>query len=662
DAEAPASPLKPRVRLLLITAGISGFLGLSFEVVWFRTLILVFGSTTYSFSTMLAIFLLGISVGAIALGWISDKVKHPALLFGMCATGIGIYSLTSLYWFNSMPEWLLQHLATYGFSWENMISAKFIMAFKFLFIPALLFGISFTAVTKAVRILMPSRSRTIGDVSAFNTIGAAIGAIAAGFVILPLLGMEMSIIVLSFAAIALGTLLVATEPKLKWNSRIPVIATGAICMIVIILFTPKWEKTLLAAGPYFSPWMYVQNGEITLNKKLQSERLLFFKEGRTSTISTVKDANEVIFFSSNGKVEADTAKRSMTLQRMMGHLPMLFHPNPKQVMNIGLGAGVTFGSLGCRPVEHLEVVEIEPEVKNVAMVWGDLNHRIVERDDAIITINDGRNHLFATSRKYDVITSDPFEPVMAGAGNLYTIEHFEQAKRCLAKGGIMAQFLPMYELSKEDYLIIARSFTHVFPRTVLFFTGYDTVLVGFTDDANIDLKIAQKNYQIPAVKRSLSEIGFTSAEMILGMFVANLADNDVIGNGTLNTDNHPVIEFSAPRSTLHYTPDINMQTLLDIFSPIPEELAKTLTQEQLAQVTAEHQALQKTLQASIAKVKGDGEKFFQLLQEAMQLTPNNPVIKNEMVLNLVASADNLRMGGDPANAWMQYQIALQFQP
>ncbi len=650
------------VKLLLVAAGCSGFLGLSFEVVWFRTLILVFGSTTYSFSTMLAIFLLGISVGAMALGWISDKMKHPALLFGMAATGIGIYSLISLYWFDSMPEWLLQHLATHGMSWGNMISAKFLMAFKFLFVPAVLFGVSFTAATKAVRALLPSSSRTIGDVSAFNTVGAAIGAIAAGFVILPLLGMEKSIMLLSFLAIALGALVLLSEKGLKL-SRFLVIGSGAVCIIIVLLFTPKWEKTLLASGPYFSPWMYVQNGEIVLNKKLQSERLLFFKEGRTSTISTVKDINEVIFFSSNGKVEADTAKRSMTLQRMMSHLPMLFHPNPKQVMNIGLGAGVTFGSLGCYPVDHLEVVEIEPEVKNVALVWGDLNHRIVERDDAIITINDGRNHLFATARKYDVITSDPFEPVMAGAGNLYTVEHFEQAKKCLAKGGIMAQFLPMYELSKEDYLIIARTFTHVFPRSALFFTGYDTVLVGFTDDAPIDFRIAQKNYEIPAVKKSLSEIGFTSLEMILGMFIANLTpENKVVGTGTLNTDNHPVIEFSAPRSTLHYTPDINMQALLDIFSPIPSELASTLTADQLKKVTSEHAALKKTLQASIAKVKGDGQQVFQLLQEALALAPDNPVIKNEMVINLTSSADNLRMSGDPENAWMQYQIALQFGP
>jgi Tfp pilus assembly protein PilF len=252
---------------------------------------------------------------------------------------------------------------------------------------------------------------------------------------------------------------------------------------------------------------------------------------------------------------------------------------------------------------------------------------------------------------------------MAGAGNLYTVEHFEQAKKCLAKGGIMAQFLPMYELSKEDYLIIASSFTHVFPRSVRFFTGYDTVLVGFTEDAPINFKTVQKNYQIPAVKKSLTEIGFNNAEMILGMFVATLnEENKVVGTGTLNTDNHPVIEFSAPRSTLHYTPDINMQALLDIFSPVPKELAATLSDEQLKKVTAEQTALQKTLKASIAKIHGDGQAVFQLLQEAMQLAPENPVIRNEMVINLTASADNLRISGDPKNAWMQYQIALQFQP
>ena len=651
-----------RVRFLLFAAAASGFLGLAFEVVWFRALILVFGSTTYSFSTMLGIFLLGISLGAVFLGWLADRTRKPALLFGISAITIGCYSLISLYWFTAMPEFLLHRLADGGFSWGNMILSKVMIAAIFLFLPAVCFGVSFTAVGRAVRFLVPFSARAIGAVTAFNTVGAALGALAAGFVLLPLLGMERTLILLSIGIVAVGICV-------GWSS-IPMVGTRAfllllcvICCIVAVAMPPAWNNKILTAGPYFTPWQYVAGGNVRFKETLQSSRLLVYREGKTSTISTVLGPDEVLAFSTNGKVEADTATRSMVLQRMMGHLPMLFHPNPKKVMNIGLGAGVTFGALGCYPVDHLEVIEIEPEVQHVARAWGVQNHNVVDREDAIITINDGRNHLFATAERYDVITSDPFEPVMAGAANLYTVEHFEQAKRCLTKGGIMAQFLPLYELSKEDYLIIARSFAHVFPRSILFFTGYDTVLLGFSESAPIDMNVARRNYEIPQVKSSLSDIGFVSSEMILGTFVADLSENpELIGTGTLNRDNYPVIEFSAPRSTLHYTPDQNLQALRDCFTPAPAAISAGLTKEQYEGMQAEHEAMAVTLEAGIARAKQQGDEVLRLLQNALQLAPQNPIIRNEMVVSLTASANALRMSGDVRSAWLQYQIALQFHP
>jgi len=664
--EMPSSAVdaasRGRVRLLLFAAAASGFLGLAFEVVWFRTLILVFGSTTYSFSTMLGIFLLGISLGAVFLGWLADRTDRPALLFSISAMTIGCYSLTSLYWFTAMPDFLLRRLLDGGFSWENMILSKVMIAAIFLFLPAVCFGVSFTAVGRAVRTIVPSSSRAVGAVTAFNTVGAALGALSAGFVLLPLFGMEKTLVFLSIAVVAIGVCV-------GWSSVTTAIARASllllcvVCCVVAVAMPPAWNNKILTAGPYFTPWQYVAGGSVRFRETLQSSRLLVYREGRTSTISTVLGPDEVLAFSSNGKVEADTAARSMVLQRMMGHLPMLFHPNPKKVMNIGLGAGVTFGALGCYPVDHLEVIEIEPEVQHVARAWGVQNHNVVDREDAIITINDGRNHLFATAEKYDVITSDPFEPVMAGAANLYTVEHFEQAKRCLATGGIMAQFLPLYELSKEDYLIIARSFAHVFPRSILFFTGFDTVLLGFSEAAPIDMDVARRNYEIPQVRSSLSDIGFVSAEMILGTFVADLSKNpELIGTGTLNRDNDPVIEFSAPRSTLHYTPDQNLQALRDCFTPAPAEITAGLTEEQREGMQAEHDAMALTLEAGIARAKQQGDEVLRLLQNALQLAPHNPMIRNEMVVSLTASADALRVSGDFRSAWLQYQIALQFHP
>ena len=184
------------------------------------------------------------------------------------------------------------------------------------------------------------------------------------------------------------------------------------------------------------------------------------------------------------------------LQRMMGHLPMLFHPNPQQVLNIGLGAGVTFGAVSCYPAEHLEVVEFEPSVVNVAKIWGTKNHNVLDHPHVKVTINDGRNHLFTTSKSYDVITSDPFEPVMAGAANLYTVDFFELAKSKLSNDGIMAQYLPLYELSYDDYQMIMRSFAEVFPDCIIFFTGFDTILLGAKNNKSFDSSLQDVVYSL----------------------------------------------------------------------------------------------------------------------------------------------------------------------
>ena len=665
-SEMPDSALdsasRGRVRLFLFVAAASGFLGLAFEVVWFRTLILVFGSTTYSFSTMLGIFLFGISLGAVLLGWLADRTDRPALILAISAMCIGIYSLASLYWFTAMPEFLLHRLVSLGFTWENMILSKIMIAAMFLFVPAILFGVSFTAISRAVRTLLPSSSKTVGTVTALNTIGAALGAVLAGFVLLPLLGIQPTLILLSMLAlvVGVGVSLVSVRGLL---SRLLCVVPVLVAVALLFSAFPRWDKQLLSAGPYFSPWNFVRGSEITLGQHLASGRLLHYSEGTTSTASTTRSSDEGLYFSIDGKVESDTTPRGQVIQRMIGHIPMLFHPNPKRVVNIGLGAGVTLGALGCYPVDHLEVVEIEPEAVHVARIWGDYNHHVTDHEKLKIIIGDGRNHLFCTEEKYDVITSDPFEPVVGGAANLFTVDHFQQARKCLADGGIMCQWVPMYELSQADFLTIIRSFVHAFPHSALFFTGRDIVMLGFLNELHLDSAVVQDKFRIPAVRSSLADIGFVSADMILGMFVSTMSEADkLVGPGPLNTDQNPVIEFSAPRSALHYTSDANQQVLLDSITDVPAEFLAPFTPDEQNMMKAGHEALKLILQANIYRGRNQLDEVMPLLVKAAEMAPRNPVIRNEVVLSLISSADNLRLGGDARSAWLQYQIALQYQP
>ncbi|MDD4872932.1 MAG: fused MFS/spermidine synthase, partial [Kiritimatiellae bacterium] len=509
------------VIFVLIAIGFSGFLALAFEVVWFRALILIFGSTTYSFSAMLAVFLLGIALGPMIFGPFIDRVKQPSVLFAVSGAGIGLYTLLSMYQFGKGPEFLLFWLLRYGFTWESMTAAKFIITMAFLLVSTFLFGIAFTVAARMVRDLHVSPSKTVGSVYAFNTIGSVAGSFLAGFVFLPFLGMELSLIMLSCLALFLA-LFVLQVLGGSWLVKTNMTALSFIVLLVLVVCPPHWDKRVLASGAYFGPWNFVKNGQITFRERILSDRLLLYDEGLSSTASVSKSEDEGISFCIDGKTEADTTPRGMMLQRMMGHLPMLFHPDPRRVLNIGLGAGVTLGALACYPAEHVEAVEIEPVVQKVALLWQNFNHCVLSRTNVLITINDGRNHLFATARKYDVITADPFEPMMGGAANLYTVEHFLQAKNCLENGGVMAQFLPLYELSREDVRIIQNSFSAVFTNTLVFFAGYETILLGFKDSSKVNWQILQQKFNVPGVRDSMKEIGVSGPGMILGMFVGKL--------------------------------------------------------------------------------------------------------------------------------------------
>lgn len=666
------APLTKTAKWLLISIGISGFISLSMEVVWFRALILIFGSTTYSFSTMLGIFLVGLSIGSLIISLFADKIKKPEVIFGISSTLIGFYTLSSLYFFTSMPTFLLQHLMLDGEpTWEKMISIKFLISIIFLLIPTILFGISFTTGVKAIRNHMSSSSEAVGEAAMFNTIGAALGAFFGGFILLPNVGMCSGLIICSSIIILLGIILIRLFLISKTKK---LVIPGAIILLTFIFLInpPIWNKKIISSGPYFSPWEYVKNNKIILSEKLESERLLFYNEGITSTISVFRDLGEDLQYSSQGKVEADTTERSMMLQRMMGHLPMLFHPDPQRVVNIGLGAGVTFGAISCYPTEHLEVVEFEPSVVNIAKVWSEENHDIVNNPNIKITINDGRNHLFISDEPYDVITSDPFEPVMAGAANLYTVDFFELAKSRLSDSGIMAQYLPLYELSYEDYQMIMRSFAKVFPDCIVFFTGFDSILLGGKDANSLHLPIAARKFEIEQVKSSLGEIGFSDPEILLSMYVARLSnDNFLSRQGNLNSDNNPHIEFSAPKSTFHYTPDENQGVLLSYYSAIPEELIENLSDNKKRLVLDSHRAMKIMLKANIKQAKNtdklsgikssDLYQVTRMLQEASSISPNNPVIANELCANLFMIAESSREKGLLDDALIGYNEILKYK-
>lgn len=645
---------------LLAVAGLTGFLALAFETVWFRALVLVLGSTSHSFAVMVACFLLGLVLGSAGLGRLADRADRAAWALAISLAGMGIWTFVSRGLYEAAPEYLLRLLVRFDFNYEGMLLARAMLASVFLLPLATASGLAFTAVVRLIRDRMPSAGRAVGSAFSVNALGSAAGSAVAGFALLPAWGLERSLLLLGGAALVAGLAVLWRAPE---GSRWPRLALasgslgGAAGLIVLI---PSWDPLLLSSGPYFSPRTHVVGDRVVLRESLASLELLFYREGTTATVAVTRLLDGRLHFSSDGKVEADTSPQSMVLQRMMGHLPMLLHPKPRRVLNIGLGAGVTAGALSCYPEAQLEIADIEPAVTHVAALWAERNHDLIRRGRHRLFVNDGRNHLLVTTNRYDVITSDPFEPVVAGAASLYTLEHFQLARSRLAPGGLMAQFLPLYELSREDLLMILRTFVRVFPRASVFFTGTDTILLGFAEGAEIRLATAAAKYAIPEVRASLAEIGMDRPERLLDMLVMDVEPGDAaVQEGWVNSDNHPFIEFSAPRSALNYHTDTNQKVLLDRFKDVPSAYLEGLAPEAIAEIRRGRDALRAVLEASLRRAHGDLRGTVELLARAARLAPGSPIIRNELGTSLGLLAAQAQQ---PGEALALYQEALRVNP
>ena len=224
----------------------------------------------------------------------------------------------------------------------------------------------------------------------------------------------------------------------------------------------------------------------------------------------------------------------------------------------------------------------------------------------------------------------------------------------------MAQFLPLYEMSREDFLMILRTFARVFPRCSVFFTGTDTVLLGFAEGAGIHLETAAKHFRTPAVRDSLTEIGIDSPERLLDMLVMDIEPGvSVIEDGPVNTDNHPFIEFSVPRSALDYQTDTNQKVLLDRFKEVPSAYLTGLSPEAVAEIARGREALRDVLEAAVKRSHGDLRGTVALLSEALRLAPKSPIIRNELVMSLVLLAGQT---ANPGEALAIYQEALKVNP
>ena len=555
-------------RLVLWGIGVSGFCALAYEVLWTRILSIIIGATTYGFAILLMAFLAGIGIGSWALGILTrvfgtgrevtaHGLRNFIILFGVIQVIIGISALLVSMHIRDLPTHaalihdFFHSIAFRIQPFKTTQLANFINAFSFMFVPAFFMGVAFPLAGKIYGHHKKAVGQAVGEILSFNTVGAILGSAASGFVFIYLFGIQRSLQIIILINIGYGLLVMVSVMR----SKILNVLTSCVAIVVILVpvFRPNvweiWDSRMYAVYQASTPGMF-STPEKT-KEALDNNDIKYYAEGINSIISTVQ-SGFALYFITNGRVEASNARQDRQCQYTLGHLPMLLHPDPKKVFVLGTGSGMTLGATSVHPsVERIILAEIEPKVLGVARSFGIYNHYVLDKANPKLKIifNDGRNYLMTTKEKFDVITADPVHPWFSGAGYLYTTEYFKIASDHLNPGGIICQWLPVYELSEENLQTVVKSFRQNFKHSMIWLTHVDAELIGSNSPIVIDESKLEERIKEPEVMRDLDQVKMGSAEDFLSYFImGNEGSTSYSEKGIVNTDDNLYLEFSAPHS------------------------------------------------------------------------------------------------------------------
>ncbi|MBI4486035.1 MAG: fused MFS/spermidine synthase [Acidobacteria bacterium] len=536
DAEARANGADRSDWPLIAAISLSGLTALGAEVVWTRMLALMLGGTVYTFSIILAVFLLGLGIGAAVASTLLRRATHARAALAACQLLLAAAIAWTAYLLTrSLPYWPMSEAIARN-PWALFRTDLFRSAWALL--PATcLWGASFPlALAAAPR--ERDAGRLVGRIFAANTVGAIVGAGIFTMVIIPAAGTRHAEQLLMLFSLVAGLMLVPLGSSKGLSLGL---ATAA-------------SVVLLAWGvPDLPPLLVAYGRTLTTSG---SPDIVYVGEGVNASIAVSELRNGDRNFHVGGKVEASTEPQDMRLQRMLANVPALLHPAPASVLVVGLGAGVTAGSFVPYPdVQRVVICEIEPLIpERVAPYFARENFGVVSNPRVQLVIDDARHFVLTTHEKFDIITSDPIHPWVKGAATLYTREYFELVKRHLKPGGIVTQWVPLYESNLDVVKSEIATFFDVFPNGMIWGNpnsghGYDLVLSGQLDPLTIEVDALQRRLDRPdhrTVAASLQEVGFPSAIELLATYAGQASDvRPWLSDAQINRDGNLRLQYLA---------------------------------------------------------------------------------------------------------------------
>ena len=536
-----------RGRLRFVAAGV-GALGLGLEVLWIHLFAQVLHNSVYSFTAVVVVFLIAIASGAALAAFMLRRAAPSAVATTALVTAAG-GTVAGL--------WLFVYL-TDGLTYFGMRTGLLEYLLRITALAAVTVGPTAIASGMVLPALWAawsdrlSAAHPLGDLLAANFFGGVLGTMATGFLIIPILGIRGSLLATAVMYLLLADLLAPAQGR----------------------FRPLAYAVLLAAvvaNPMRAPLVHLRS---------EGETLREMAEGASGIVTVTEGGGDLQLRLDNYYVMGRSA--AAVSERRQGLLPLLLHPNPHSVAFIGLATGISASAGPALGVEQTTVVELVPEVVTAARkhfaVW---NAKLLERPDVHLVIDDGRRYLAANDDRFDVIVSDLFVPWNPGTGNLYARETYESAARRLTPDGLFCQWLPLYQLRREEFDIIVRTFLTVFPQVSLwrddFYSELPVVgLVGQFKPRPLNLtRIRERVLHLPEWSKDPL---FSIPAGLVMLYVGNLSVvSDLFASAALNTEDRPLIEFLAPRLTrvnaISDTDWFTGKTLAEFYDSLERRLA-----------------------------------------------------------------------------------------
>ena len=616
---------KSHLKLILVVFAVAGFTSLAYEFLWTRLLVFKLKTTIYAFTIMLTTFLSGIGLGSLLFPALQKGIKpyNYWRLLGILEALIGLYALISIIFFGHLEY----GAASLPDNWTRQVLQQMLLSAAIMFFPTLLMGITFPVVSRLFSQHLTHIGNSVGSVYSSNTIGGIIGVLLTGFFIVPLLGTQKSIIAMALINLTLAAILIYCDPFVEGRKKTWIqygLTPGiGVTALVILLLTPK-------------DWLfqYYNIGEKFLDSRAE---ILYAAEGPEgiTTVHRYRNGDRVI---STGSINvAGTSTTLRTTQKLQAHIPMLLHPHPKKVCQIGFGSGETARIVLGYDVDKLDLAEISPGVLEASdKYFQDINDGVIHHEKFHPFIMDGANYLRLTREKYDVIMNDSIWPYYAGNSGLYTQEHFLAGKDHLTEGGLMTSWLPL-SMDLESFKILIKTFHSVFPHISIWLatTHYNkhALIVGSLKPINIPLDPFFGRFQRYAEK-DLASLKLNDPIYFLNIFKFDESSlNEIFDPVALHTENNPLLEFAPSRTKAEQSGRLSIYKLIQQYRTSPldhlidrETLDPKTGAETLSDLTTAFE-IEGLILGGIIKRESFEKDYMKEFEKALSLNPDHPAAR-----------------------------------